>query len=468
MGTPETVAGRFAAFGSRLALRDLPDAVTEAAKLHALDALGCGLAALGLDAARAPRAAIAESGGAAQATAIGMRDRLPAESAALVNGVLCHSLDYDDTHPASVCHVSAAVVPAALAAAEASDATGEELVTAIVVGNEIVTRLGMAAPSAFHDRGFHPTGVCGVFGAVLAAARLRGLSAEQTTQALGIAGSMASGIFEYLSDGSETKPLHPAWAAHAGILACRLAAHGATGPATVFEGRFGVYGAYLGRHDVDLLSQAEDLGERWETTEIAFKPYPACHFMHSCLDAATEVLRGGIDPDEIDDIEVSIPSEVVPIVLEPLVDKRTPRTPYDAKFSLPFSVAAMAIHGAVGIDTYTPAALADSRVLELSARVHGAGRHFPSYPESFPGAVVIRMRDGRRLAAEVIDQRGGRANPMTDGELREKFRRNARLALPPTAGEELEEAMMALERRDDVSAALRPLATAATAAQAAA
>ncbi|HLW93897.1 MAG TPA: MmgE/PrpD family protein, partial [Solirubrobacteraceae bacterium] len=268
-----TASARLAEFVTGLRLDDVPADTREAAKLHALDTLGCGLAAHGLGEGAFVQAATAEVAGAGAATAIGVAGGLAAGEAALLNGTLCHLLDFDDTHPDSVVHVSAAVVPAALAAAETFGATGADLLCALIAGNEVSTRLGMAAGGRFHARGFHPTGVCGVFGATAAVARTRGLSAEQTTHALGIAGSMASGLLEFLADGAKTKPLHPGWAAHAGLAAARLAAHGATGPATVLEGERGFFAAYLHGEAPDLDGQLSDLGMRYETPRIAFKPY---------------------------------------------------------------------------------------------------------------------------------------------------------------------------------------------------
>ena len=143
----------------------------------------------------------------------------------------------------------------------------------------------MAASGAFHARGFHPTSVCGVFGATAAAARLAGLDAETTTSALGLAGSMSSGLMAYLNDGTPTKPVHAGWAAQAGVLAARLAAHGAEGPAGVLDGRFGVFHAFVDDDEPSLAEQLDDLGSRWETLRVSYKPYPACHFMHGSLGA---------------------------------------------------------------------------------------------------------------------------------------------------------------------------------------
>ncbi len=219
-----TAAQTIARWSTNIALDDIPADVAHHAKLHVLDALGCGLAAHGSGLAGEGRATMVELGGTGDATVIGLSDRLPAANAAFANAMLCHGLDFDDTHSESVSHVSAVIAPAALAAGEALGSSGADVLAAIVAGNEVVCRVGMAAPGEFHRRGFHPTAICGIFGGVATVARLNGLDAETTTRALGIAGSFAGGLFAYLADGTPTKPMHPAWAAHGAHLAVALAA----------------------------------------------------------------------------------------------------------------------------------------------------------------------------------------------------------------------------------------------------
>ena len=203
-----------------------------------------------------------ELGGEGQATVIGLAERLPAANAAFANAMTCHGLDFDDTHSDSGSHVSTVIAPAAFAAAELYGAGGRDVLAAIVAGNEVVCRIGMAEPGAFHARGFHPTAICGVFGGAAAVSRLAGFDAETATRALGIAGSMASGIFAYLADGTPTKPIHPGWAAHGAHIATRLAYHGAAGPRSVFDAQFGIYHAYLGIEpgSSGLVAQLADLG----------------------------------------------------------------------------------------------------------------------------------------------------------------------------------------------------------------
>ncbi|MET0686484.1 MAG: MmgE/PrpD family protein [Solirubrobacteraceae bacterium] len=454
-----TGAERLAEFATALSLDDIPEDVVEDAKLHLLDVLGCGLAAEGYGLGTEGRVTMAELGGEPQASVIGHREGMPAANAAFANAVACHALDFDDTHAGCTCHISVVVCPAAVAAAEACGASGPELLTAIVAGNEIVARIGMAAPSAFHERGLHPTAVVGIFGATAAVCRLRGLDAPRTTRALGIAGSMGSGLFAYLSDGSATKPIHAGWAAHGAVLAAALAAHGATGPAAVLEDRFGTYAVHAGSEDVDLEPQLADLGERWETSNIAYKPYPACHFIHASLGAVASIVeREALAPGDIAEIVAVVPHpNYVQTVLEPVEDKVAPRTSYEAKFSLQYSAAAMVVHGRVGLESYEEAAIRDREVLDVAQRVTHELAHFATYPQALPGGARVRTTDGRELVELVPYQLGCAENPMSADDVRAKFRGNASRALGDDAVGALEGAVLGLDDLPGVEGAFAVL-----------
>src|SRR5262245_58573558 len=383
-----TAAETIAAFATSFTLDDVPADVVEHAKLHVLDALGCGLAGHATGNGTEGRATMLELGGESQATVIGLTERLPAANAAFANAMTCHGLDFDDTHSDSGSHISTVIAPAAFAAAELYGAGGRDVLAAIVAGNEIVCRVGMAEPGALHGRGFHPTAICGVFGGAAAVSLLAGLDAETTTRALGIAGSMASGIFAYLADGAPTKPIHPGWAAHAAHVSTRLAYHGAVGPRSVFDAQFGLYHAYLGIEpgESGLVDQLADLGSRWETPRIAYKPFPICHFTHGAVGAAADAVDGRtFRAGEIAEIVVSVPGRWVPIVLEPADEKKTPRSEYAGKFSLQYAVASMLVRGHVGVSDFTEAAIADPEVLAVAAKVSHEPREFATYPEAFPG-----------------------------------------------------------------------------------
>jgi 2-methylcitrate dehydratase PrpD len=449
-----TAAELVARFSVALQADELPEDVADAAKLHALDVLGCGIAACALGEAAYATAAALETAGSGASTAIGVPHGLPAPDAAFVNGTLCHALDFDDTHPHSIVHISASVVPAALAAAQAHGASGAETLSAIVAGNETSARVGMAAGGAFHARGFHPTGVCGVFGATVAAARLRGLDAEQTANALGLAGSMAGGLLEFLADGSETKRLHPGLAARAALDATRLAAHGATGPATVLEGRFGFFAAYVRGVDADVGTQFEDLGERWETPRIAFKPYPACHYVHAPVDALAQILRETpLEPDDVERLVAYSDRTGESLVLAPLQDKLRPRTVYDAKFSLPYCLGAQLVHGRVDVRSFTADAIQEPAVLAAAGRVDYEVKEYAPAPDAFAGGVRVHLRDGRTLEAELRHQRGGSENPMSVDDVVAKYRVNASLGLADSDVARLEHAVLAFEQEPSLAVA---------------
>jgi 2-methylcitrate dehydratase PrpD len=449
-----TGAARIARFARASAFADLPSEVVEASKLHLLDTLGCGFAAHSAGIGTEAREVSLSAGGQGQSSVIGGGER-SASSAALANGTLCHALDFDDTHTGAITHVSTVVCPAALAVAEQHGSSGADLINAIVVGNEVAIRLGEAARPAYMVTGFHPTSVCGIFGAAAAAGLLMNLDETGLESAIGIAGSMAGGLFEYLSDGSATKPLHAGWAAHSAIIAAELAARGATGPSTVLEGRFGVFHAYH-RLDGDALAGLSDLGERWETPNISFKPYPACHFIHSPLDAVGLALAEHAPPiTEIQAVDVELPEAGVPLVAAPPEAKLKPRTPYDAKFSLQYSIAARLVRGTVDLDSYTADAIREPRVLDLAARVRCGPGEFPTYPGALPGRVAIELRDGSVLSGEVAHERGGPQNPMGSNEVRAKFDANAAQALAPAEREVLATTVLALDAFETVRGAIQ-------------
>ena len=439
-----TAAQTLAAWAAGLRYADIPADVADAAKLHLLDAVGTGIAGLGLGELPATRAAAAELGGRPEATAIGLPEKLGAGAAALANGALMHALDFDDTHEVGILHSSVVVGPVVLAVGEQLGSSGEEMIAAAVAGYEIGSRLGLAAPGKFHLKGWHPTSVCGVFAGAACAAKLRGLDAAGIANALGIAGSQASGILEFLSDGSQTKPLHAGWASLAGIVAASLAANGGTGPATVLEGRFGLLNTHLAEGEFDVAALTAELGTRWETPRIAYKLYPTCHFTHTSLDAAAKL---DLAPEEVEEIVALMPSEVpVKVVLEPGERKLRPTTAYDAKFSLPYCLSALIHHGELGVDRFTLEAIADEKVLELAGRVRYEIVDFPGGSDMSGG---VRVKAGGVVREERVTRpRGGFDSPVPASEIAAKFTRNALLGLSAADADALLDQLLHLERTD--------------------
>lgn len=381
-----------------LALRadDLPAEVADAARRHLLDGLGTAVAASRRGLAIPAVTVAAGLGGPSEATLLGRGTKVSAPAAALATGTLVHALDFDDTHAGGLVHATAVVLPAVLAVGEQVDASPDEALVAAVVGLETVCRLAAAAPHAFHGRGLHATAVCGVLATALVTARLLRLDHRTAVDALGIAGSQAGGLLEFLATGSSTKQLHPGLASHAGILAARLAAAGADGPASVLEGERGLYAALAdGRADPALVTAG--LGLRWETTRITLKPYPACQVMHAALDAGSQVLP--LDPARVREVAVEVHPDSAAIVCGP--GKADPRTPYDAKFSLPWSLAAMLVDGAVGVDTYAPASLAREEVAALARRVRVVEVPDTRVAADAPSRVTVTATDGTTRTARV-------------------------------------------------------------------
>lgn len=453
-----TLSRHLARFAAGLRFDAIPPEVVADVRLRLLDTVGVCVASVGMDYARAALDTVLEQGGHPQATLYGSPELTSAAWAAFYNGALAHGNDYDDTHAAAIMHVSGVIIPTVLALAERLDASGADAITAAVAGYETGIRIGMAAPAAFHARGFHATSVCGVFAAAVAASRLLGLDAVRTAHAIGIAGSQASGSLEFLADGAWTKRMHPGWAAHAGVLAAQLAARGYTGPASVLEGRYGLFRAYAGAEPPASDAMAATLGRDWEVLNVDFKPYPCGHISHPYMDCARELRdRHGFAPADIASIELRVPAAAVPILCEPLADKLRPASSYAARFSLPYAVAVVLVAGRAGIDEFSEQRIRDPEVLAVAARARYVVDASLPFPGAFPGWVRITLADGRLLESRRDTSRGSRETPMTLAELREKFAANLARALPAATEPLLWEAGMTIDRATSVAGFTRLL-----------
>jgi 2-methylcitrate dehydratase PrpD len=462
-------AAQLATWGASLDAADLPAPVAHAAKRHLLDGVGLALAARRYGSAT-PSVSVAEGlGGPAEATPLGGAVQVSAPAAALADGALVHAIDFDDTHAGGLVHATAVVLPAALAVGEERGASGADVLTAAVLGYETVCRVAAATPHGFHARGLHATQVGGVFSSAATASRLMGLDADAMTHALGIAGSSAGGLLEFLTTGASTKQLHPGAASLSGVLAARLAAAGATGPATVLDGPHGVYAA-LSARPADLDVVTGELGERWETTRIGIKPYPSCQLMHATLDALRPLLAeieaaGGVDA--VREIVAYVHPDSAPTVCEPAERKVRPRTSYDAKFSLPWSVGALLVDRDVTVDTYDLDSVLRPAVGDVSARVRTVVTHLgdPALPAAdAPGKVEVHLVDAagatRTLTGEVPCSLGTSEHPLSDEQLLGKFLGNT---LDTAPARELADLVMNLEKQADLSAVIDAAARAAAA-----
>ena len=346
-------------------------------------------------------------------TAIGHARRLTAAGAAFVNGTAAHGEDFDDTFEGGPVHAGAVIVPAVLAACERHNPDGRMALIGIAVGTEVLCRLSLVVPKAVHKAGFHPTAVFGAMGAAAGVGAALGLNARQIVDALGIAGSMAGGIIEYLAEGAWTKRLHAGWAAQSGLRAALLARGGFVGPRTVFEGVHGLFNgfAHTAKGDYDAL--IGDFGTRWVTDTLAFKPYPCGTMAQPYIDCARRLAARGIKAEDIAEIVCEVAEGTVHRLWEPLADKQRPPNGYAAKFAVPYLLAAGFIHGGVGLGAFTEQAIRDPRVLALAAKVKftidpakplSSQLHRP-YPRD-----AERRQRGRGASASFARRRAGAAD----------------------------------------------------------
>lgn len=454
------LAPQLAAAVTDLTWDQVPEPVRTTAKAHLLDALGLALAATGMDFGHAVHQAGIRLGNGDQAHAVGFGTALSAASAALVNGTLMHGLDFDDTHIGAIYHATAPALAAALAVGEEQHADGRDVLLAYITGLEVGIRLAAAGAGRFHARGFHPTGIAGTFAAACVTAKLRGLDADTLTSALGLCGSQAAGILEL--HGSWLKRMHPGWAAHAGIVAATLAEAGFRGPATVFEGSGGLYASHLGtRVSAEDLGIA-DLGKRWETLEIALKPYPCCHFTHAFADAARAVLADlglpRLDPEQVAAVECPTAPALLPLVTEPAARKIAPSTVYDALFSVQYVVATALTGRPIDLTTFYDQPLDDPDTLALAAKTTCTPDEGTDFPRHFPGEVVVHLTDGRTVRRAIPASHGTSDDPMTDAEIRAKYTANATRALPADHARHLADLVDGLDQADEIGTLLHATA----------
>jgi len=359
-------------------------------------------------------------------TAIGHARTLSAAGAAFVNGIAAHGEDFDDTFEGGPVHAGAVIVPAVLAACERQKRDGKAALIGIAVGSEVMCRLSTVVPKAVHKSGFHPTAIFGVMGAAAGVGAAVGLNAKQIVDALGIAGSMAGGIIEYLTDGAWTKRLHPGWAAQSGYRAALLARGGFFGPRTVFEGTHGLFHGFAHATQGDYSALLKGFGARWVIETLAFKPYPCGTMAHPYIDCARRLAARGIKASDVKELVCEVAEGTVHRLWEPLASKQRPPNGYAAKFSTPFILASGFVRGGVGLDAFTEEAVHDPTVLALAAKVRYVIDPDNPYPNAFTGHVRAVLNDGRVTEERQPHFRGGANEPLTRDDIAEKFMLNTR------------------------------------------
>ncbi len=372
--------------------------------------------------------------------------------AALVNGASSHVVEQDDVHNAAVFHPGAVVWPAVIAAAQQTGAAGSDLLTAAVVGYEAGVRAG-AFLGRSHYRVFHTTGTAGTLAAAAGVAHLLGADADTMLHALGTAGTQAAGLWEFLRDAADSKQLHTGKAAADGLLAAYLAQEGFTGASRILEGEQGM-GAGMST-DADPRQLTADLSERWAVLDTSFKYHASCRHTHPSADALLRVMREhALTAAEI----ARVRAHVYQAAIDVLTPAAPARTVHQAKFSMGFVLALVALDGHAGIADFTPARLHDAAVRDFLTRVEMV--HDPeieaAYPRQWIGLVEVETTDGRRLRARVEEPKGDPGNPLSRAELEEKARRLASYAggASPDEMDELLARAWSLAEQPDVRALL--------------
>ncbi len=422
MTVVESVAESVAAWLTGVKADDVPTEAVDAAQKLFLDVAGLCVAARHERYVTAALAAVDRGG---RCTVLGHAGEYDGFGAALVNGTAAHGEDYDDTFEGGPVHSGAVIVPAVLAACERERLGGERLLVGVTTGVELLCRLSLVAPMATHNAGFHPTAVFGALasaGAVGAALRLR---PEEVASALGIAGSMASGIIEYLAEGTWTKRMHAGWAAQSGLRAALMARGGFVGPRTVLEGTNGVYRAFAPSVTPDFGPLLDGLGSRWVLPSVAFKPYACGTMTQPFVDCAIRLAEEGVRAEEVREIVCEVAAGTVPRLWEPLASKHRPPTPYAAKFSTPFCMAVGFVDRKAGLSQFSEARVHDPAVLALAARIRYEVDPANEYPRRFTGHLRATLNDGTHREVRQAYLRGGAEAPLSTVELEQKFMENA-------------------------------------------
>jgi len=444
-----SVSERLAAFAAVTTYDTIPERVRACAKFHILDVIGTALAATRCDFAQHALAGLQGIGEPGRHTVIGMPHKLPLRDAVLLNGILAHGLDYDDTHPGAIVHPSCSTFPCALGVGEQRDAHGRDLLAAYVLGVDVATRVGVAARGRMHAAGFHTTGVAGHFGCVIAAGKLYELDVKQLVRAQGLAGSTASAVSEHRADGAWNKRMHPGWAGVGGITAAALARGGFVGTRRIYEGVDGVFRSHTGEayQPADGDAMTGGLGEHWLIEEVAVKPFPICHLLHACADSALALKRKhGLEPKDIREVRALLHPDTFHYVCEPAEMRRRPVSDYMAKFSVQFVVAACLVRGRFGFAELEPDALNDAQILALAQRVRHEADPESQFPKYFSGGAVITLNDGRELVHMEKINRGAGERALTGDEIAAKFMDNAEMVMTRGRAESIRDFVLELDR----------------------
>lgn len=417
----DTLLERFADFFCKIRYEDLPAAVVQKTKMLTIDLIGVSIAGLKMEFPRLSIDYLASLKGIEEASLFGVRHKVPAIHAALGNGISAHALDMDDGYRYGGVHAGVAVIPAAIAFAEARNLGGKDVILAIAMGYEIINRLAKAMNPSHLNRGFHTTGTLGVLGAAAACGILAGLNKREMTSALGISALQGAGLLEILNDGAMVKPLHPGKAAMAGVLSVEMAKRGAKGPATALEGSKGLFKAMA--DEVNTAELFAGLGTNFYIMDQYIKLHAACRHIHPTVDGLLSVMNENkLEFADIDTIDVA----TYPVATSFCGSSHLPDTAEGAKFSIAYSTAMAAYYGDVSEERYVQSVVTNTEIQELARRITSRtdDKWAQAYPRERGATIAIKSQNGDSYTVVVPLAKGEPENPATDSDFIAKFRQN--------------------------------------------
>jgi 2-methylcitrate dehydratase PrpD len=418
MGITQELAG----YCSHVKFNDLPDDVIDCAKYRFLDWISVACRGSIEDPSQTIYRFVMEME-KGEGVIVGTREKAPFLYSALANGTSSHSIEMDDVNNESSLHPGVVVFPSALATGEMAGASGKRFILAVVLGYEVMIRLGTAlGPENSYKRGFHPTGTGGTFGSSVASSKILGLQEKEILNALGISGSQAAGSMEYLAQGAWTKPFHAGWAAHSGMVAALLSRKGFLGPSSILEGRDGFLHAYS--NEADPTKVLEGIGSGFQILQTSVKVHACCRYMHSPIDAVLKIVKeNNLRREKVKKIKIGVLRAGAHLIAEPIESKYKPQSIVDAQFSMPFGAASALLYGRAGLKEFQPSMILSRPVRETMRKVECIvdPELDRTFPKQWRATAEILTEDEKRYSTMVEYPRGDPENPLSWNEMKERF-----------------------------------------------
>jgi 2-methylcitrate dehydratase PrpD len=416
------ITQELARYCNRMKFDDLSDEVIDCAKYRFLDFISVACRGSKEDPSQTTYRFVKEMG-KGEGVMIGTREKAPYLYSALANGTSSHAIEMDDVNNEASLHPGVVVFPSALATGEMARASGKGFILAVVLGYEVMVRLGSAlGPENTYKRGFHPTGTCGTFGSSVASSKILGLQEEEILNAIGISGSQAAGSMEYLAQGAWTKPFHAGWAAHSGMVAALLSRKGFKGPGSILEGRDGFLHAYSNKADPSKV--LEGIGSRFEILRTSVKPHACCRYMQTRIDAVLKIVNeNNLRPEQVKKIKVGVLRAGAPLIAEPIESKYNPQSIVDAQFSMPFGATAALLYGKASLKEFQLSVIQSRPVREMMRKVDCVvdPQLDRTFPKQWRATAEILTEDDKCYSTTIEYPKGDPENPLSWEEMIERF-----------------------------------------------